>query len=186
MKKRNKFYLGLIILLVAVILLTILVIQGPHTRIPETTREAIYDSPNGPSLPGMRQDDSVEFKFESSKPVNVILMREKDSGKYFNLDERKGFEYYILASEETAGSFKHTFNSSGDWKIYIENPTPPSPTSANPSVTYWGKIISEEDDMLFYYMNISICVILLILAFALLLSSRTQKKNSKKDSKPKK
>jgi hypothetical protein len=186
MRKRTKFYLGLIILLVAVILLTVLVLQGPHTRIPETNLDLLHDHPNGPSLSDMKPDDKVELKFEASKPVNVILMREADSGKYFVLEERTGFEYYQLASEETAGSLKHTFDSDGDWKIYFEGTGVPGPSASNPTVKYWGEIIREEDDLFFYYLNIIVCIILIILGLLLLNSSRTVRSKSKKSTQKKK
>ena len=179
MKSRTKFYLGLIILLAAFIYLAILIVQGPHTRIPETTIEIIHDHPNGPTLSDMSAGDKLELHFESDKPVNVLLMETKNSGRYFNLEERTGFEYFVLASAKTDGSIKHTFNTSGDWKVYFESTNPPSPNSANPQVRYWGKIIREGDDMIFYYLNIMVCIILIILALLLLNSSRARKSGKK-------
>ncbi len=169
-RKRSKFYMGLIILTGAVIFLAILLVQGPHTSIPETSIEIIYDSPKGPGFTDIESGDSLEIKFESTEPVNVILLKPDDYGKYFVLEETN-VEHTVLATDTTSGSFEHEFNRSGTWKLYFENPTPP-PKDA-PVVKYWGELKKKSDDLTFYYLNITIGVVLVILGLMLLYSSRT-------------
>jgi hypothetical protein len=171
--KRGRFYLGLIIITPAIILLAYILVMGPNTRIPETTIEIIYDSPNGPVFTDIEPGDSIELNYESTEPVNIILLRPENKGKYFILEQKTGYEYYIIAEDSTGGSFEHTFNSSGTWKIYFENPTPP--LHPNPVVKYWGKLGVRDDDLLYFYLKITASVMLVILGVALLISSRLTK-----------
>jgi hypothetical protein len=176
---KTKYYFGLILLTVAIIFLIILMIQGPHAKIPRTSITIIYDAPNGPIFENMQAGDRIKLNFESNKPVNAILMRTEDSGNYFILEERTGFEYYVLADDSTGAELDHTFDSGGNWKLYFENPTPPP--SSEPKVTYWGEVIIDED-YVFYYLNISVSILLIIVAIALIYSSKVLKPQPKKKS----
>ncbi|WP_455391484.1 hypothetical protein [[Eubacterium] cellulosolvens] len=183
MGKRTKFYIGVIILAVAIIFLALLLFQGPHTTIPETSVEVIYDSPKGPGFTDIEPGDSIEIKFESTEPVNVILLKPEDYGKYFVLEDTS-VEHTVFTTDATSGTINHEFNESGTWKLYFENPTPP-PRKA-PVVKYWGTLKKQSDDLLFYYLNITVCIILIILALVIINSSRTRKGQRIKDQKSKK
>ncbi len=176
--KRSKFYLGLVLITGAVIFLAILVLQGPYDKFSKNQLEIIYDSPNGPVFTDIKSGDRLILSFESTEPVNVILLRPENYGKFFILEERSGFEFHILAAQSTGDSIEHTFNSSGTWKLYFENPTPPP--NSEPEVRYSGEFIKQEDDLVFYYLNISVAIVLIILALALLISSKAFNRKSRK------
>ena len=81
-------------------------------------------------------------------PVNVIIMDPKNSGKYFILEERTGYDYEILAAESKSEYIDYTFDRSGSFKIYFENPNPPPRPDAE--VKYSGMLIKEDDDLIIY------------------------------------
>lgn len=178
MRKRTKFYLGLIILAGAVIFLTTLLIQGPHTKIPEHTVEIMYDNPTGPGFTDIESGDELELNFEATEEINVLLMKKEYAGNYFN-SPVPTVKPIVLASESTAGTIHHTFEDGGDWNIYFENPHPPSQEHPPPTLKYWGELKKQSDDVVFYYLNIIVCIILLILALGIIYSSRTRKTKPK-------
>ncbi len=179
--KRSMFYLGLVIFAAAVIFLAYILYLGPHTKISETTTKVIYDHPNGPELSDIEPGDKLELNFESTKPVNVILMKKEDAGKYFTLEDFSVEHYDLAAGESTGGYFEHTFKSSGTWKVYFENPNPPPSTT--PKVKYWGKIIKEDETPTSYYLNITTSVILMVLGLALVISSIRRPRNAERGKK---
>ena len=179
--KRSRFYLGLIIITPAIILLAYILYLGPNTRINETSLEIIYDSPNGPIFTDIEHGDSIELNYESTQPVNIILMQPENKGKYFVLEEKTGFEYYVIDEYSTAGNFVHTFNTSGTWAVYFENPTPP--LKPNPVVKYWGTLSKQDDDTTYFYLKIIATIVLIILGLALLISSRISKNRPAKNKK---
>ena len=182
-QKRGLFYFGLIIFAVGIILLAFLLVQGPHTRIPEQSVEIRYGNPLGPKFEDMEPGDSVNLNFEATEPVNVLLMKTEDAHDYFN-NPVSSVKPIVLATDSTGGAIEHEFDANGTWKIFFENPHAPSPSNPPAKVKYWGMLIKQSDDMLFYYLNIAVALVLIILGLVLLLSSRT-KKQTKKKQKPK-
>jgi hypothetical protein len=180
--KRSKFYLGLFILALAILLLAIILYLGPNNKLDKTKLEIIFDRPRGPGFDDIKEDDKLILNFESTEPVNVIVLRAADSGDYFILEDT-GVEHYFIAEESTGGSFEYTFIKDGDWNIYFENPHPP-PDSA-PIVTYWGELEQKDQDMTNYYLNITFTIILMILGLTLLFSSRSKQKTKKRTKKSK-
>ena len=181
---RLMFYIGLFVFAVGIIFLAYLLFTGPHQKIPETNIKVIYDHPGGIELTDIKRGDKLELSFESTEPVNVILMRKKDSGKYFNLDDRS-IEHYDLAVDSTGEYMEHTFNSSATWKVYFENPNPP-PKNV-PRVKYWGQLIKVDQNPFPYIINIIISIILIIFGLAFAISSVIyQRVNKKKHKKGKK
>ena len=118
-KKRTKFYLGLVIFTIAIIFLAYVLYVGPHTRIPETTIHLIYDHPHSLVIKDVSPGDKLKLSFESDEPINIILIRTKDAGKYFNLEDRT-VDHTPIFTEETGGNFDHKFNTSGTWGVYFE------------------------------------------------------------------
>jgi hypothetical protein len=173
-RKRTKFYLGLIISAGAIIFLAILLFQGPHTRIPEHTVEIMHDNPKGPGFTDIESNDELELNYEATEGVNVLLMKKDDAGNYFN-NPVPTVKPIVLASESTTGTIHHTFDSGGEWNIYFENPYPPSKEHPPATVKYWGMLKKKSDDLTFFYLNIIVCVILIVLGLLLLNSSRTPK-----------
>jgi flagellar basal body-associated protein FliL len=187
-QKRGLFYFGLIIFAVGIILFAFLVIQGPHSKIPEQSVEIRPGKPLGPQFENIEPGDSIELNFEATEPVNVLLMKAEDAGDYFN-NPVSNVKPIVLAEETTGDTINHEFETSGDWDLYFENPQPPSPNNPPAKVKYWGTLKKQADDLLFYYLNIIVSIILIILGLVLLFSSRTKKQTKKKQTpklKPKK
>ncbi len=181
-RKRTLFYLGLLIFALAVIFLTYVLYVGPYNKFSEK-RTITYDHPSGEIFKDVRVGDKLELNYESSKPVNVILIRTKDSGDYFLLEDRT-VEHFVLAAEATSGNIEHTFQSSGDWGIYFENPRPPPRDP--PVVEYWGQLKMERENITMHYLNITVAIIFIILGLILIFSSRTKKPQQKPTTKKKK
>ena len=182
LRKRTKFYLGLIIILIATIFLAYVLYMGPHTKIPETTIELVYDHPGGPRMNDIKAGDSFELSFESTEEANVLLMKVEDAGDYFN-NPATTVKPITLDTDSTGGYYEHTFDSDGNWRVYFQNPHPPSPRHGTPKVTYWGQIIRQDDDYLYYYLKITTGAIMVLLGAALLLSSRQKPSKGKKKDK---
>ena len=180
MNKRYKFYLGLLIFAVALILLAVVLYLGPNNKIDETKLEIIYDRPRGPGFDDVKTGDKLILNFESTKSINVIVLHTKDSGDFFLLEDRD-VEHYYLAEESTGGSFEYIFQDDGAWTVYFENPDPPPRTA--PVVTYWGELIKKDQDLTNHYLNITFTIILMILGIALLLSARSKQQPKKKGKK---
>ena len=181
-KKRSRFYIGLIIITIATIFLAYVIYSGPHTKIPETTVNLLYGYPTGPTIKDVKAGDRLELNFESTEEVNVLLMKIEDAGNYFN-SPAITVKPITLDSDSTSGYFEHEFDSAGDWRVYFENPHPPSTRHGTPKVTYWGQIIKQDDDYLYYYSKITTGTILLLLGAALLISSRQKVNKGKKNNK---
>jgi flagellar basal body-associated protein FliL len=183
-RKRGLFYFGLIIFAVGIILFAFLVIQGPHSKIPEQSVEIRPGKPLGPQFENIEPGDSIELNFEATEPVNVLLMKAEDAGDYFN-NPVSNVKPIVLAEETTGDTINHEFETSGDWDLYFENPQPPSPNNPPAKVKYWGTLKKQADDLLFYYLNIVVALILVILGLVLLFSSRTKKPKQKPKTKQK-
>jgi hypothetical protein len=173
-KRRGLFYLGLIITACAIIFLAYVLFTGPYDKIPTTTiKQLNYDHPTGPKFKDIEPGDKLILNVESTEPINIVLIRIKDSGYFFNLEDWT-VEHYILDAESTGGTFEHTFNSSGSWGVYFENPNPP-PKEA-PRVNYWGQLDKQNIDLSMHYVNIGTSIFLIIVGFIFIASSRTKKK----------
>lgn len=186
MKKRTRFYLGLGLITIAIIFIAYVIFTGPHTQIPETEHELIYDHPTGPSIDNVKPGDRFELNFESTEKINILLMKREDAGNYFNTPT-PNVQPIILDSDSTGGYFEHTFDSGGDWRVYFDNPHPPTQRNPSPTVKYWGQIIRQDDDYFYYYMKLALGTIVLVLGAAFLISSREVKarKSDKKAGKTK-
>jgi hypothetical protein len=182
-RKKSLFYLGLIIFATAAIVLAYVLYMGPYNRISER-RTITYGYPTGPKFEDIKPGDKLELNYESNKPINIILLRTKDSGEYFN-NPASTVKPIVLATDSTGGYIEHTFETSGTWGVYFENPNPPP--RAPPVVEYWGFLKMERENITMHYLNISVSIILIILGLALIISSKMikQQKDVKKK-KPKK
>jgi hypothetical protein len=183
LNKRSKFYIGLFILALAILLLAIILYLGPNNKLDKTKIEIIFDRPRGPGFDDIKEGDRLILDFESTEPVNVIVIRAEDSGEYFVL-ENTDVEHYFIAKESNGGSFKYTFIKDGEWTVYFENPSPPPNTA--PIVSYWGELEQQDQDLTNHYLNITFTFILMILGLVLLYSSRSKQQKPKKANKKKK
>lgn len=167
-KKKGQLYIGVILISIGIIILTYVLTTGPYDNIPQTTTTVIYDSPTKLPLNDVEAGDKLILNFESTKPVNVIILRARDFGDYFLLEDNS-VEHIILASESTAGSFEYTFNRSGNWCVCFEDPNPPPPYE-KPKVTYWGEFIEDNKDLSMHYTNITTGIVLIVLGLVFIYS----------------
>jgi hypothetical protein len=107
----------------AAIVLAYVLYMGPYNRISER-RTITYGYPTGPKFEDIKPGDKLELNYESNKPINIILLRTKDSGEYFN-NPASTVKPIVLATDSTGGYIEHTFETSGTWGVYFENPNPP-------------------------------------------------------------